>query len=355
MHKIRVVIAGVGSCASSLVQLVTMAKQAEEKTHGVAYPLIGGYGVKDIDFVGAFDVDTKKVGIDLSEAIFASPNSASKYLDVPNASVFVETGTLADGVNSELSKVVIPDSRAYDVGVSELTNKLLKMKADLLVCYLPTGAAMDVRRYAEAAANSGLAFINATPENIARAPEVQRLFLEKGVLLLGDDVKSLVGATTLHMALIELLNNKGIQIADTYQLNVGGNMDFLNLSDPDRSRSKVYSKRTALKGAGIDATNVSAGPNGYVAYLKDTKVCYLRLEGLSILGSQLSIETRLQVEDSPNSAGTIVDAIRIAKSARNKGYKGVLADPCAMLFKSPPAPVSHTQALRLFKHFVSQI
>lgn len=354
MADIRVAIAGVGSCASSLVQFVANTRAGKHAVlPGVAHPRLAGFEVGNIVFVAAFDVDHRKIGLDLSTAVFGGTNSAKKYFDVPPQRVQIQTGPLADGIDGELAKVITPHQDSLNFEPSRLIDSLRQSKADLLVCYLPTGASKAVRIYAEAAAYAGVGFINTTPERIARDPYFQQLFIEKNDQLMGDDTKSLLGATTLHTALIGLFKGKGIEITGTYQINVGGNTDFLNLSDAARSASKVASKRTALSGAGIDASRVLAGPNGYVEYLGDTKICYLKLEGRSVLGSSLSIEARLQVEDSPNSAGVVVDAIRVAMAARIRGLRGVIAEPCAMLFKSPPVPVDHAESARLFETFVA--
>lgn len=264
--------------------------------------------MSDIQFVCAFDVDSRKIGKDLSEAIFVTPNMAKQHVKVPNCGVIVEPGPLYDGVEGYLSEIAQVHLKSREVAPEEIVERLRQTKADIMVCYLPTGSCSyeAVRAYARIAAEANVAFINATPEPVAQDEEFQQLFEDRGIPLLGDDIRSHMGATTLHAALIELLHSRGIQVANTYQLNFGGNADFLNLSSPMRSSSKQKSKRNALNAAGIDASSVAAGPNGYVEYLGDNKICYLRLEGNSILGSPISIEVRLQVEDSPNSAGVII-------------------------------------------------
>jgi myo-inositol-1-phosphate synthase len=338
------------------VQLVASAKASGDgPLPGLARPMLAGFGVSDISFVAAFEVDRRKIGVDLSVAALHDANAAKRHLDVSPLGVRVEVGPLADGIEGKLAGVIVPHPAALDLDPSRVVETLQRSKADVLICHLPTGAHRAVRIYAEAAARAGVGMINTTPEVIARDPEIARMFFENGAQLLGDDTKSMLGATTVHMTLIELLRSKGVDITGTYQINIGGNTDFLNLSDPMRCATKVQSKRTALAGAGIDASQVLAGPNGHAAFLGDTKVCHLRLNGRSVLGSPVSIDLTLQVEDSPNSAGVIVDAIRVAKAARIKGMRGTIAEPCAMLFKSPPAPVSNTESVRLFDAFVAKL
>lgn len=354
MEAIRVAIAGVGSCASSIIQLAASARRGGELP-GVARPVLGGYGVGDIEFVAAFDVDRRKVGLDLRDAALACGNAASTFVDVPEQGVRVQAGPLADGLEGRLERVIEAHPDALVAGPEEVAAELRRCDADLLLCFIPSGSTRAVRMYAQAAAAAGVAFINATPELVARDPYFQELFHDSKSQLLGDDIKSMMGATTIHSALIELLQSKGIEVTGTYQINVGGNSDFLNLSDAQRSASKVSSKRTALAGAGIDAEQVLAGPNGFVDYLGDTKVCLINLVGRNVLGSPISIDLRLQVEDSPNAAGTMIDAVRIAKLARQNGVYGVVAQPCAMLFKSPPHPVSNSESVRDFESFIADM
>lgn len=324
----------------------------DSKFHGVMYGDIGGYKVNDIEFVCAFDVDVNKIGKDLSEAIFTSPNVAIKHVSVPYCNVVVEPGPLLDGISGNLSEIITADSRTKEIGMDDVVKRLREVEADVLVCYLPTGSYEAVRNYARAAAYAKVAFINATPEPVAQDAELQNLFMINRVPLLGDDIRSHLGSTTLHTALIELLHSRGVKVVNTYQLNFGGNADFLNLSSPTRSASKQKSKRNALNSAGIDASKVAAGPNGYVEYLGDTKVCYLRIEGSSVLGSQISTEIRLQVEDSPNSAGVIISAVRLAKLSIDRGLFGVIDDVCPMLFKSPRYGANESTAYKLINEFI---
>jgi len=318
-NNIKVAIAGVGCCASSLIQFVYMAKDdsSMDKLSGVIYDKIGKYRIDAVNFVCAFDVNKKKIGLDLKDAIQTDPNIAKEHFKVSETNIKVDAGPLLDGINGNLSQIIEPHEDCYKNDINYVTQRLKETKTDVLVCYLPTGASEAVKLYATAALNAEVAFINATPEVISRDQDFISSFRQKFLPLLGDDIKSHLGATTLHTAIIELMHSRGIKIKNTYQLNFGGNMDFFNLSSPNRSLSKQTSKRNALFAAGIDASKVSAGPNGYIEYLGDEKICYLRLEGESILNSNISIELKLQVEDSPNSAGVIVNALRIAKVAKD--------------------------------------
>ncbi|MED1060305.1 MULTISPECIES: inositol-3-phosphate synthase [Bacillus cereus group] len=352
--EVRVGIAGVGSCASSLVQLVEYIKSDPELNNtGIMFDSIGGYKAEDVKFVCSFDVSDTKVGLDLSEAIFAYPNAAQKHIEVPYLNVEVSAGLLADGLKGILSTKVNSHKDSELATIDDVTEVLKNTKTDVLVCYLPTGAKQAVKNYAIAAANANVAFINCTPELVSRDKKLNSLFKEKKLPLLGDDMRSHVGATTLHTALIELLHSRGVTVDNTYQLNFGGNMDFYNLSDSSRNKSKQISKKNALYAAGIDATTVAAGPNGYVEYLQDNKVCYLRIEGSSILGSNISMETRLEVEDSPNSAGVIISAVRIAKTALdNKEFGEVIEKTCPCLFKSPVEGMTESEGLTAIKNYI---
>ncbi len=351
---VKVAIAGIGSCASSFVQLVCAARVGEAGP-GVRSQALAGIRVADIDFVAAFDVDKKKVGLDLGNAIFSPTNAAKHYQPVPRLGIAVEPGPLADGLCGPLEQVIQPHASTAACSESTIAEVLLATRADVLVCYLPTGATEAVRQYAKAAATARVGFVNTTPERIARDEYFQKLFSSRAAPLLGDDTKSMVGATTVHSVLIELLRSKGVEIGGTYQINVGGNNDFLNLSDPRRAATKVASKRNALGASGINATQVLAGPNGHVEYLGDSKVCHASIHGTSVLGSPVSIELTLRVEDSPNSAGAVVDAVRVVKAAKRAGLSGALAAPSGMLFKSPPVPVSHAESLLRFDEFLAEV
>jgi myo-inositol-1-phosphate synthase len=265
----------------------------------------------------------------------------------------VEPGPLLDGLRGPLSHIVTVHPDSVALPPDTVRRRLVETGAEVLVCLLPTGSTEAVQAYARAAALAGVAFINATPEPVAHEPELVALFEERGVPLLGDDLRSHLGATTLHTALLELLHTRGLRVVNTYQLNVGGNTDFLNLADPARSATKQKSKRRALSAAGIDASTVAAGPNGYVPFLGDHKVGFLRIEADSVLDSQLSLEIRMEVEDSPNAAGVLANAIRVAAAARDGGMSGVVDDVCAFLFKSPRKPATEPVGLSRFQDFVA--
>jgi myo-inositol-1-phosphate synthase len=354
--SIRVALAGAGSCASSFVQAVTMARQGgDAPLSGVMHDRIGGYALADVEFVQAFDVDLHKVGRDLADALRQAPTVAVHHLVVPPVGVAVEAGPALDGVAGRLADVVEVHPDCAERTVGDLTAALGRSGAQVLVCFLPTGATEAVRAYARACAEAGVAFVNATPELVANDPELSGLFSQRGVPLLGDDLRSHLGATTLHTALLELLLSRGLRVKDTYQLNVGGNTDFLNLSDPARSASKQTSKRRALSSAGIDAGEISAGPNGYVKYLGDRKVCFLRIEAESILNAPVDMEIRLEVEDSPNAAAVVANAVRVAQAAADRNLGGVIDPVCAFLFKSPRAGLPESEGLRLFQEFVATV
>ncbi|MFI9382471.1 inositol-3-phosphate synthase [Kutzneria sp. NPDC052558] len=354
-RSLRVAIAGVGSCSSSLVQVAALARQSTVPLAGIMHPRIGGYGLGELEFVAAFEVDAGKVGLDLSKAIFQSPVAATEHVTVDTTGVLVEPGPLLDGVQGPLSGIVTvhPDSVGMEPDV--VRRRLVETGAEVLVCLLPTGSTDAVQAYARAAALAGVAFVNATPEPVAHEPELVELFERHGVPLLGDDLRSHLGATTLHTALLDLLHSRGLRVVNTYQLNVGGNTDFLNLADPGRSASKQKSKRRALTAAGIDASTVAAGPNGFVPHLLDRKVGFLRIEADSVLNSQLSLEIRMEVEDSPNAAGVLANAIRVAAAARGNGVAGVVDEVCAFLFKSPLRPATEAVGLRDFESFVAAL
>ncbi|MDF2943591.1 MAG: myo-inositol-phosphate synthase [Herbinix sp.] len=354
VKKIRVAFAGVGSNTSSTVQTITQAKECNEETQlpGISYMSICGYELKNIDISCAFDVDENKIGIDVASAIFTQPTSCNKFCEVPLQNVSVVPGPLFDGLDGDLGEKVKAHKKCYENDTDDVVRILKETNTDVLVCNLPTGSRNAVRAYALASVMAGVAFVNATPEIVARDPEIEAKFKAYNVPLLGDDLRSHLGATTLHMALIELMKSRGINVTNTYQLNFGGNMDFYNLASPGRSLSKQNSKKNALFAAGIDASKVSAGPNGYVEYLGDTKICYLHLEGDSVLNSNITIELRLEVQDSPNAAGVIVNAIRLAMVARDRNMAGSIDSVSPYLFKSPRFGKTEQEGLRDFVNFI---
>jgi len=353
-RSIRVAIAGVGSCASSLVQAVHAAKAGalDASAPGLIYASLGGYRLEDIEFVAAFEVNSKKVGIDLGEAIFVEPNCATRYVETPLTGVDVVAGPLLDGLDGPLGRLVEPAAAVHTADVEGVAGILRDSRTDVLVCYLPTGSRNAVRTYAWAAALAGVAYVNGTPESVATDLEFQGLFEDSGAPLLGDDVKSQLGATALHTSLIDLCRSRAASVDTTYQLNIGGNSDFFNLADSARAASKRLTKRSALEAAGIEASGVNAGPSGYVAHLQDQKVAYIRLEGRLLLGMRYSMEVRLQVEDSPNAAGVIVNAVRAAAVAADRGEAGVVWAVCPFLFKNPPRTATEPQGRERFSSYL---
>lgn len=355
MGEIRVALAGIGSCASSLVQTAELVRRDGTALDGVMYELIGGYRVGDTRFVAAFDVDTGKIGLDLAKAVVTPPVAAVPHTDVDPTGVLVEPGPLLDGIGGNLVGVVEPHPASRETTIDDVAERLTAVGADVLVCLLPTGATEAVQAYARAAVRAGVAFINATPEPVVHEPSLAAEFTDRGVPLLGDDLRSHLGATTLHTALIELLQSRGLPVVNTYQLNVGGNTDFLNLADPARAAGKMRTKRSALHAAGIDASTVSAGPNGFVRYLGDEKVCMIRVEASSILNSSLTLDIRMQVEDSPNATGTLVNAVRVAKTAAEHDRAGSVDEACAFLFKNPRVGAPESVGLRQFRAYVDSV
>lgn len=351
--KIRVAFAGVGSNTSATLQMIVRGHMLDKgEENGVNFAKIYDYSISDIEIACCFDVDERKVGKDISEAIFVVDNACRRYVDVPKLNIPVLSGPLFDGIDGKLNNEIPVHINSKSNDIVDVVKKLKEYEVDVLVANLPTGAEKAVKEYAKAAANAKVAFINTTPEKVARDLEIQKLFIDNNVPLLGDDLRSHLGATTLHMNLIELLKSRGLKVTNTYQLNFGGNMDFLNLSSPGRANSKQNSKRNALFAAGIDASKVAAGPNGFVEYLGDTKICYLHIDAVSILDSPLSLEIRLKVEDSPNAAGVIVNAIRVAKVAIDKKMCGNIQEVGAYLFKSPAVGMTEENGFNSFLQFI---
>ncbi|MBC9820337.1 inositol-3-phosphate synthase [Terrabacter sp. MAHUQ-38] len=341
MGSVRVAIVGVGNCASSLVQGVEYYKDADATgtVPGLMHVEFGEYHVKDVQFVAAFDVDDKKVGKDLSEAINASENNTIKIADVPTTGVEVQRGHTLDGLG-KYYKLTIDESGAEPVDVVKV---LKDRKVDVLVSYLPVGSEQADKFYAQCAIDAGVAFVNALPVFIASDPEWAAKFEAAGVPIIGDDIKSQVGATITHRVMAKLFEDRGVALDRTYQLNVGGNMDFKNMLERERLESKKVSKTQAvtsnlsgsLSGL-VDSKNVHIGPSDYVAWLDDRKWAYVRLEGRAFGDVPLNLEYKLEVWDSPNSAGIIIDAIRAAKIAKDRGIGGALLSASSYLMKSPP-------------------
>ncbi|MCC6943081.1 MAG: inositol-3-phosphate synthase [Thermomicrobiales bacterium] len=335
--KVRVAIIGVGNCASSLVQGVEYYKNAPENEFvpGLMHVNLGGYHIRDIEFSAAFDIDITKVGKDLSEAIFSGPNNTYKFADVPNLGIPVHRGMTHDGLGKYLSEVITkaPGETA------DIVRILKETKTDVVVSYLPVGSEMATKWYVEQVLEAGCGFINCIPVFIAKEPYWRKRFEERGVPIIGDDIKSQVGATITHRVLTNLFRDRGVRIDRTYQLNFGGNTDFLNMLERERLDSKKVSKTNAVTSQipyEIKADNVHVGPSDYVPWLQDRKWAHIRMEGTTFGDVPLNIDLKLEVWDSPNSAGVVIDAIRCAKLALDNGIGGSLLAPSSYFMKSPP-------------------
>ena len=351
--KIRVAIVGVGNCASSLVQGRYYYEKTKDGDHvpGLMHVNLGGYHIRDIEFVAAFDIDRTKVGRDLSEAVFAGQNNTFKFADVPHTGVTVDRGMTHDGLGKYLSQVIekAPGPTADVVGI------LRERKVDVMVSYLPVGSEEATKWYVEQALQAGVGFINAIPVFIGREPYWQRRFAERGLPIIGDDIKSQVGATITHRVLTRLFMDRGVRIDRTYQLNFGGNTDFLNMLERERLESKKISKTNAMTSMldyEIADENVHVGPSDYVPWLKDRKWCHIRIEGTTYGDVPLNLELKLEVWDSPNSAGVITDAIRCLKLALNRGLTGTLVAPSAYFMKSPPRQIHDDVARERVEAFI---
>jgi myo-inositol-1-phosphate synthase len=333
--KVRVAIAGIGNCASSLVQGVRHYREATDEVPGLMHHTIAGYHVSDIEFVAAFDVAAAKVGKDLSEAIFSGENNTVKFSEVPSWGVEVQRGPTMDGIGKYLSEVV-ELSEAEPVDVAQV---LRDTKADVLINLLPVGSEEAVKFYAEQALAAGTGFVNCIPVFIAGRPEWRARFEEAGLPIIGDDIKSQVGATILHRQIAQLFRDRGVKVLRTSQLNVGGNSDFRNMLERSRLDSKKISKTNAVTSVlpyDLGAENVHVGPSDYVPWLEDRKWAHIRVEGEAFGGVPLNMEVKLEVVDSPNSAGITIDAVRMCKAAMDRGIGGALEWSSAYLMKSPP-------------------
>jgi myo-inositol-1-phosphate synthase len=351
--KIRVAIVGVGNCASSLVQGRYYYADAKEGDFipGLMHVNLGGYHIRDIEFVAAFDVDRTKVGADLSQAIFAGQNNTYKFMDVPHLGVTVDRGMTHDGLGKYLSQVIekAPGPTADVVGI------LKERNVDLVVSYLPVGSEEATKWYVEQALQAGVGFVNAIPVFIGREPYWQRRFAERGLPVIGDDIKSQVGATITHRVLTRLFMDRGVRIDRTYQLNFGGNTDFLNMLERERLESKKISKTNAVTSMldyEIDEDDIHVGPSDYVPWLKDRKWCHIRMEGTTYGDVPLNLELKLEVWDSPNSAGVITDAIRCLKLGLDRGLAGTLVAPSAYFMKSPPIQIHDDLARERVEAFI---
>ncbi|HHU09447.1 MAG TPA: inositol-3-phosphate synthase [Intrasporangiaceae bacterium] len=357
MGSIRVAVVGVGNCATSLIQGVEYYKDADPASTvpGLMHVQFGDYHVRDVEFVAAFDVDDKKVGKDLAEAINSSENNTIKLCDVPTTGVTVQRGPTLDGLGKYYA-MTIEESAAEPVDVVQV---LKDVEADVLVSYLPVGSEEADKFYAQCAIDAGVAFVNALPVFIASDPEWAAKFEAAGVPIIGDDIKSQVGATITHRVMAKLFEDRGVVLDRTYQLNVGGNMDFKNMLERERLESKKVSKTQAVTSnldgplAGkIEDRNVHIGPSDYVAWLDDRKWAYVRLEGRAFGDVPLNLEYKLEVWDSPNSAGIIIDAIRAAKIAKDRGIGGALLSASSYLMKSPPEQREDTEGRARLEAFI---
>jgi myo-inositol-1-phosphate synthase len=353
MTKVRLAIIGVGNCASSLIQGLEYYRDAaaEDVVPGLMHVDLGGYHIKDVEIVAAFDVDAKKVGKDVAEAIVSEPNNTIRFADVPPTGITVQRGPTLDGLG-RYYRETIEESDATPVDVAKV---LRETKADVLVCYLPVGSEEAAKHYAQAALDAKVAFVNCLPVFIASNVEWAQRFVEAGVPIIGDDIKSQVGATIVHRILTKLFEDRGVKLNRTYQLNFGGNMDFMNMLERERLASKKQSKTQSVQSQlrkSLDKHDIHIGPSDYVPWLEDRKWAQIRLEGQSFGDVPLNIELKLEVWDSPNSAGIVIDAIRCAKLALDRGVAGPLIGPSAYFMKSPPVQFSDEAAHEMVEEFI---
>jgi len=355
MGKVKVAIVGAGNCASSLVQGVEYYKNAEEKdtVPGLMHVNLGGYHIKDIEFVAAFDIDKNKVGKDLSKAIFTKPNNTIKFSDVPNLGVEVQRGMTHDGLGKYLSEI-IEKAQVPSVDVAAV---LKETKADVVINYLPVGSEFATKWYVEMALEAGCGFVNCIPVFIAKEPRWQEQFEKHKLPIVGDDIKSQVGATIVHRVLTNLYKDRGVRLMHTSQLNVGGNTDFLNMLERERLESKKISKTNAVTSQlpyDMGSGNVHIGPSDYIEWLSDRKWAYIRLEGQSFGDVPLNLELKLEVWDSPNSAGVVIDALRCCKLALDRGIGGSLEAPSSYFMKSPPVQHEDNIARDMVEEFIKK-
>ena len=353
MGSVRVAIVGVGNCATSLIQGVEYYRNADSdaKVPGLMHVMFGDYHVSDVEFVAAFDVDAKKVGFDLSEATQASENNTIKIADVPPTGVMVSRGPTLDGLGKYYRETI----EESDVEPVDVVSVLKESGADVLVSYLPVGSEDADKFYAQCAIDAKVAFVNALPVFIASDPEWAKKFEDAGVPIVGDDIKSQVGATITHRVMAKLFEDRGVVLDRTYQLNVGGNMDFKNMLERDRLESKKVSKTQAVTsniGHDLGARNVHIGPSDYVQWLDDRKWAYVRLEARAFGDVPLNMEYKLEVWDSPNSAGIIIDAIRAAKIAKDRGLGGPIISASSYLMKSPPVQMPDDEGRAEVERFI---
>lgn len=353
--KVRVAIIGVGNCASSLVQGVEFYRDAKPKDRvpGLMHVNLGGYHISDIEFSAAFDVVTGKVGKDLGEAIFAHPNNTIKFADVPPKNVPVHRGMTHDGIGKYLAEVVEKAPGPTD----DIVRILKETKTDVVVSFLPVGAEMATKWYVEQILEAGCAFVNCIPVFIASTEYWEDRFKERGLPVIGDDIKSQVGATISHRVLTALFDDRGVRLDHTYQLNFGGNMDFYNMLERDRLESKKISKTNAVTSQlpyKMNEEDVHVGPSDYVPWLTDRKFCYIRMEGTTFGNVPLNLELKLEVWDSPNSAGVVIDAVRCAKLALDRGETGSILAPSSYFMKTPPKQYKDDVARQMTEDFITK-
>ncbi len=354
MGKINVAIIGVGNCSSSLVQGVYYYNKAKETTFvpGLMHANLGGYHISDINFVAAFDIDKNKVGKDLAEAVFTSPNNTFKFCEVPTTGVTVQRGMTHDGLGKYLSQII----QKAPGPTADIVQILKETKTDVVINYLPVGSEEATKWYIEQVLAAGCGFINCIPVFIAREKYWQKRFAEKGMPVIGDDIKSQVGATITHRVLTRLFRDRGVKLERTYQMNFGGNTDFYNMLERERLESKKISKTNAVTSQldyKMNPNDIYVGPSDYVPWLDDRKFCYIKMEGRTFGDVPLNLELKLEVWDSPNSAGVVIDAVRCCKLALDRGLVGELAAPSAYFMKSPPIQYSDDEAHRMVEESIA--
>ena len=355
MGKINVAIIGAGNCASSLVQGVHLYRDAaEDKTiPGIMHPNVGGYHIGDINFVAAFDIDANKVGKDLSEAVFTAPNNTYRFTDVPPLGVRVHRGMTHDGLGKYLSQIIKKAPGPTD----DIVQILRDTEAHVVINYLPVGSEEATKWYVEQVLTAGCGLINCIPVFIAREPYWQNRFKERNLPVIGDDIKSQVGATIVHRVLTRLFRDRGVRIDRMYQINFGGNTDFLNMLERERLESKKISKTNAVTSQldyEMPAGDIHVGPSDYIPWLLDRKWCHIRMEGTTFGNVPLNLELKLEVWDSPNSAGVVIDAIRCCKLGLDRGLSGALVGPSAYFMKSPPKQFTDDRARAMVEEFITK-
>jgi len=354
LNEIRVALTGIGNCASALVQGVEYYKNTDENTNvpGLMHVVFGGYHIRDIKFVAAFDVNRDKIGRDLSEAIFVKPNSCAKFADVPPLGVKVSPSPILDGVAPHMKHAFNIHSREIEPTLESVISVLKRTQAEILVNYLPVGSQQATRFYARAALEANCAFINCIPEFIASNSEWSRKFEEKGLPIAGDDIKSQLGATILHRNLVRLCVDRGVKVEETYQLNLGGNTDFLNMTVEERLHTKRISKTQAVASMVEYYLPTRIGPSDYVPFLGDKKICYILLRGKKFGNQPITLLVKLEVEDSPNSAGVVIDVIRAVKIALDRKIGGALTSISSYAFKHPPVQVADNIAKQWVEDYI---